>query len=194
MDTRSAEEIRADLSYLFDKASQALAARMADSLATLRISPRDYCVLSKAGSAALTQGELAELALMDKTTMVVTLDRLEGDGLARRTPSPTDRRARIVETTDAGHSTVAEARTVIDDLYADVLGVLPAGAARGLPRRTRDPRRVPVGRCPQVEATPNAPRRRATQIVPNGSDLNRNRLEQNHLLRSFWLLTPGGPR
>ncbi|GAA1290728.1 MarR family transcriptional regulator [Pseudonocardia aurantiaca] len=162
MDTRSAEEIRADLSYLFDKASQALAARMADSLATLRISPRDYCVLSKAGSAALTQGELAELALMDKTTMVVTLDRLEGDGLARRTPSPTDRRARIVETTDAGYSTVAQARTVIDNLYADVLGVLPA-----------EQREVfldalvtlvgPDGPLSEVEATPNAPRRRATR-------------------------------
>jgi DNA-binding MarR family transcriptional regulator len=162
MDTRSAVEIRADLSYLLDKASQALAARMADSLATLHISPRDYCVLSKAGSAALTQGELAEMALMDKTTMVVTLDRLEGDGLACRTPSPTDRRARIVETTDAGQSTVAQARTVIDDLFADVLGVLPA-----------EQREVfldalvtlvgPGGPLSEVESTHSAPRRRAVR-------------------------------
>jgi MarR family transcriptional regulator, transcriptional regulator for hemolysin len=162
MDTRSAEEIRADLSYLFDKASQALAARMADALAALHISPRDYCVLSKAAPAALTQGELAELALLDKTTMVVTLDRLEGDGLARRMPSPTDRRARIVETTDAGDTTLAEARTVIDDVYADVLGVLPA-----------EQREVfldalvtlvgPGGPLSEVDATPRATRRRTAK-------------------------------
>jgi hypothetical protein len=48
MDTRSDEEIRADLSYLFDKASQALAARMGSVLGELGMSVRDYCVLAKA--------------------------------------------------------------------------------------------------------------------------------------------------
>ena len=49
MDTRSDDEIRADLSYLFDKASQALAARMGTVLGELGMTVRDYCVLSKAG-------------------------------------------------------------------------------------------------------------------------------------------------
>src|SRR4051795_5001792 len=121
---RSNEEIRGDLSYLFDKASQALAARMTAALADIDITPRDYCVLSKAVPGELTQGELAEIALLDKTTMVVTMDHLEGAGLARRTPSPTDRRARIVETTDEGVRVVDEARTIIDGVFDDVLGVL----------------------------------------------------------------------
>jgi MarR family transcriptional regulator for hemolysin len=85
MDARSDDEIRADLSYLFDKASQALAARMGTVLGELGMSVRDYCVLAKASAHELTQGELAELALLDKTTMVVTLDHLEKAGLARRT-------------------------------------------------------------------------------------------------------------
>jgi DNA-binding MarR family transcriptional regulator len=125
VDNRSDTEIRADLSYLFDKASQVLTARMNSALAELGITPRGYCVLSKALPGGLTQGELAEIALLDKTTMVVTMDNLEKAGLARRLPSPTDRRARIVQTTDEGRAVVEKARTIIDGVYAEVLGVLP---------------------------------------------------------------------
>ena len=167
MATPSPEEIRSDLSYLFDKASQALAARMADALAELHISPRDYCVLSKAAPAALTQGELAQLALMDKTTMVVTLDRLEREGLARRAPCPTDRRARIVETTDAGDSTVSEARAVIDDVYADVLGALPEEQREAF-LDALVTLVGPGGPLSEVEATPNTPRRRASRSSRTG--------------------------
>jgi DNA-binding MarR family transcriptional regulator len=159
MDTRSDDEIRADLSYLFDKASQALAARMGTVLGEVDMSVRDYCVLSKAGAGELTQGELAEQALLDKTTMVVALDHLEKAGLARRTPSPVDRRARIVRTTEAGDAAVAKARGVIDDLYGEVLGVL-----------TDDQRAVLLdalvrlvgrdGPLSAVEPNPHAPRRR----------------------------------
>lgn len=122
---RGNDELRGDLSYLLDKASQALAARMTAALADLDITPRDYRVLSKAAPGELTQGELAEIALLDKTTMVVTMDNLEGAGLARRTPCPADRRARIVQTTDEGREVVQKARTVIDGVYEDVLAVLP---------------------------------------------------------------------
>jgi DNA-binding MarR family transcriptional regulator len=159
MDTRSDEEIRADLSYLFDKASQALAARMGAALAELDISARDYCVLSKAAPGELTQTELAELALLDKTTMVVTVDRLERAGLARRTPSPTDRRARIVEITEAGDATIAKARTVIEGVYDEVLGVLSDDQRTVL----LDALVRLVGRdgpLSAVEPVPNAPRRR----------------------------------
>lgn len=162
MATRSAEEIRSDLSYLFDKASQALAARMADALAPLSISVRDYCVLIKAAPAALTQGELAEQALMDKTTMVVTLDRLESQGLARRVPSPTDRRARIVETTEACDVTIADAQKIINGLYDEVLGAL-APEQREAFLDAMVTLVGPGGPLAAVEATPNAPRRRSAR-------------------------------
>lgn len=124
MDTRSNAEIRADLQYLFDKAGQALTARMTAELSDVGITPRGLCVLSKAASGEHTQGEIAEIALLDKTTMVVMTDHLEGAGLARRTPSPTDRRARILETTDAGNDVIAKGHLIRDAVYADVLGVL----------------------------------------------------------------------
>ncbi|GAA0901792.1 MarR family winged helix-turn-helix transcriptional regulator [Pseudonocardia zijingensis] len=159
MDTRSDDEIRADLSYLFDKASQALASRMGTVLGELGMSVRDYCVLSKAAEHELTQSELAELALLDKTTMVVTCDHLEKAGLAQRTPSPTDRRVRIVRTTEAGDEAVAKARGVIDDLYAEVLGVLPTAQRSALLDAlmalvTHD------GPLSAVEPNPHAPRRK----------------------------------
>lgn len=159
MDTRSDDEIRADLSYLFDKASQALAARMGTVLGELGMTVRDYCVLSKAAAHELTQGELAELALLDKTTMVVTCDHLEKAGLAQRTPSPADRRVRIVRTTEAGDEAVAKARGVIDDLYAEVLGALPVEQRAALLDAlltlvTHD------GPLSAVEPNPHAPRRK----------------------------------
>jgi MarR family transcriptional regulator for hemolysin len=159
MDMRSDDEIRADLSYLFDKASQALAARMGAALGALGMSVRDYCVLSKASSGERTQAELAELALLDKTTMVSTVDHLEKAELAQRRPSPADRRVRIVRTTEAGDAALGRARGVIDDLYADVLGVLPADQRAALLDAlltlvTHD------GPLAAVEPNPHAPRRK----------------------------------
>jgi MarR family transcriptional regulator, transcriptional regulator for hemolysin len=132
VDKRTDAEVRSDLSFLFDKASQGLTARMNAALAELGITPRGYCVLSKALPGELTQGELAEIALLDKTTMVVTMDHLEESGLARREPSPTDRRARIVQTTEAGREVVERARKIIDGVYAEVLGVLPEAQREAL--------------------------------------------------------------
>jgi MarR family transcriptional regulator, transcriptional regulator for hemolysin len=113
-----------DLSFLLDKTSESLAARMTTALADLGLTARQYCVLDKASSGDRTQGQIAEEALLDKTTMVTTLDGLERAGLARRVPSPTDRRARLVETTAQGEALVDKAAAVIQGLYDEVLGVL----------------------------------------------------------------------
>ncbi|MFC5137110.1 MarR family winged helix-turn-helix transcriptional regulator [Actinomycetospora rhizophila] len=133
-----------DLSFLVDKASESLAARMTTALADLGLTARQYCVLDKASAGDRTQGQIAEDALLDKTTMVTTLDGLERAGLARRVPSPTDRRARIVETTAEGEALVEKAATVISALYDEVLGVLGAdrdAVVGGLTRLVEGPLR-----------------------------------------------------
>ena len=61
---------------------------------------------------------------VDKTTMVVTLDSLEEDGLAERKPSKTDRRARVIGVTAKGKKKVAEAQRVTAGLYEEVLAEL----------------------------------------------------------------------
>jgi DNA-binding MarR family transcriptional regulator len=115
----------ADLMFLLAQASHALATEMTARLAELGISPRSHCVLSKAMSGELTQGQVAQLCALDKTTMVVTLDALERAGLAERRPSGIDRRARIIAVTDEGRRVVAAADGIVALTYADVLAALP---------------------------------------------------------------------
>src|SRR5262245_35939863 len=97
-----------DLCVLLAQASHSLTTRMAAALSEVGISPRGHCVLYHALAAEQTQGELAELCALDKTTMVVTVDELERAGLAERLASPADRRARIVAVTEAGRRVVED--------------------------------------------------------------------------------------
>src|ERR1700756_4544128 len=96
-----------DLSFLLAHTSHVLTTRMTAALAEIGMTPRGHCVLVKAMGGELTQIELAKLADLDKTTMVVTLDELEEAGYAERRPSRSDRRARVVVVTDEGKRLVA---------------------------------------------------------------------------------------
>jgi DNA-binding MarR family transcriptional regulator len=79
-----------------------------------------------------TQTQLAAMIGLDKTTMVVTLDELERQGLAERTPSATDRRARMIKVTKAGEQKVAEGQRIVDSVQRDVLAALPASQSETL--------------------------------------------------------------
>jgi DNA-binding MarR family transcriptional regulator len=139
-----------DLMLLLSRAAHALASEHAAALAGLGVSPRAYCVLSKAAEGELTQIQLAEVCGLDKTTMVVTVDELETAGLAERKLSRTDRRARIVAATDAGRKAVDEGRRIVAHVHEDVLGVLPepqrAAFVDALARLVEGPLSHPV-RC-----------------------------------------------
>jgi len=114
-----------DLSFLLTHAGHVLATQMTAAFAELGISPRGYCVLFHALETERTQIELAAIADLDKTTMVVTVDELEKAGLAERRPSSTDRRARVITVTDAGRQAVIEGTRIADRVHRDVLGALP---------------------------------------------------------------------
>jgi MarR family transcriptional regulator, transcriptional regulator for hemolysin len=120
------------LGWLLAQAHYALASELAAAFEPLGISPRGHSVLAAAMSGVHTQTELADLVGLDKTTMVVTLDELEASGLARREPSSTDRRARVIAVTKAGQRKIAEADEVVARVQADVLGSLGAGEAQVL--------------------------------------------------------------
>jgi DNA-binding MarR family transcriptional regulator len=121
-----------NLAWLLYRAHWALASELTAALAPVGVSPRGYHVLKAALSDEHTQTELAEMVGLDKTTMVVTIDDLERDGLAERRPSPHDRRARVIAVTAAGKRKVAEAEAVKERVQADVLGELPARDQRAL--------------------------------------------------------------
>jgi DNA-binding MarR family transcriptional regulator len=118
--------IDVDLLFLVNQAAFALTAEMTSALADIAITPREFCVLSHALKGDLTQIKLAELSALDKTTMVVTLDRLEKAGLAERRLSHSDRRARIVAVTPVGKRAVGKAQGVVARMYDSVLAVLPS--------------------------------------------------------------------
>ena len=59
--------------------------------------------------------------------MVVALYELEMAGLAKRLPSATDRRARIVAVTRAGEQKVVEGNEIMRRVQDEVLAALPAG-------------------------------------------------------------------
>jgi MarR family transcriptional regulator, transcriptional regulator for hemolysin len=125
--TGTQEPLAANLGWLLAQAAHTLNTELTAALERLFVSPRGYCVLSGAMSGEYTQTELAQMVGLDKTTMVVTLDQLEADGLAKRVPSSEDRRARVVAVTKAGERKVAEAEKIVDQIHADVLTALPAG-------------------------------------------------------------------
>lgn len=137
-----------DLAFLLNQAGHALNARLAGRLAALDITPRDHCVLAKAAVGEYTQGQLAEKAALDKTTMVVTLDGLEAAGLAERRPSAADRRARIVAVTDEGRELARRSQQIVDETFAELLAGLPDdvrdGFVAGLVALVEGPLATPV--------------------------------------------------
>lgn len=122
---RSPEALTENLGWLLSQASHVLKTHMTGALEEIGISPRDYHVLATAMTQPFTQIELAQAVGLDKTTMVVTLDELEAAGLAKRQPSASDRRARVVAVTKAGERKVAKAEEIVNRVQADVLGELP---------------------------------------------------------------------
>lgn len=115
----------ADLSFLLQHTAHVLNTQMTAALAEIGMSPRAHCVLAHAAQTERTQAQLAELCDLDKTTMVVTVDQLERDGLAERVPSATDRRARIIRVTAAGADVAAAGQEIVDRVHGNVLGALP---------------------------------------------------------------------
>ncbi|MFC6162527.1 MarR family winged helix-turn-helix transcriptional regulator [Kribbella jiaozuonensis] len=113
-----------DLTGYLTHAGHVLETQLSAALAEIGLTLRMQCVLRHALEAERTQIQIAELAYMDKTTMVVTVDALEEAGYAERKPAATDRRARVIAVTDAGAKIAAEGQKIVDRVHADVLNAL----------------------------------------------------------------------
>jgi DNA-binding MarR family transcriptional regulator len=125
--SNSAEtELAGDLCWLLSRASHSLTTEMSAALESVGLSPRQHQVLTAAQTGPHTQVELARTVGLDKTTMVVTIDELEANGLAERRPSESDRRARIIAVTDAGRKKIRAADEILARIRGDVLATLPA--------------------------------------------------------------------
>jgi DNA-binding MarR family transcriptional regulator len=125
MVSRAPERTVGDLTGLLNFAGHALTSRLTAALADIGLTPRMQCVLVHALEQDRTQIQLAALANLDKTTMVVTVDELAARGFAQRRPSATDRRARVIAVTDAGRRIAAKGQRIVDQVHADALEGVP---------------------------------------------------------------------
>lgn len=114
-----------DISFLLAHASHVLATRMAEALQEIGLTPRMFGVLMRALNGELTQLELAQVAGLDKTTIVVIVDELEDAGYAERVPPPAPRRARLVRVTARGWEATEAALEIVDRVHQEVLDALP---------------------------------------------------------------------
>ena len=115
-----------DLTGYLTHAGHVLETQLSAALAEVGLTLRMQCVLRHALEAERTQIQIAELAYLDKTTMVVTVDALEKAGYAERKPSTTDRRARIIAVTEAGAAIAAAGQQIVDRVHAEALDALTA--------------------------------------------------------------------
>ncbi|MGA8116007.1 MAG: MarR family winged helix-turn-helix transcriptional regulator [Actinocatenispora sp.] len=113
-----------DLTTLFNHAGHVLSTRLTVALAGIGLTPRMQCVLQNALEGERTQIQLAELAHLDKTTMVMTIDELESAGYARRELSSTDRRARVIVVTEDGARIASAGQKIVDQVHSEALAEL----------------------------------------------------------------------
>ncbi len=100
--------------------------------------PQQYGILLVIqGSPGLPQNAIGELASVDPSTLVATLDRLEQLGLAERRPHPADRRKRAIYLTSKGERVVAAARETAKEHSNRVYGALTRVERRELERLLR---------------------------------------------------------
>jgi MarR family transcriptional regulator, transcriptional regulator for hemolysin len=156
----SHEALSANLGWLLSQASYALSTQLTASLESLGISPRAYCVLATAMTGELTQIELAKAVGLDKTTMVITIDELEAAGLAKRVPSKSDRRARVIAVTKAGERKVLRAEQIVEQTQQDALDELSERERKVFISALT---RLVGGRLSQAAECSQPPRRRAAR-------------------------------
>jgi MarR family transcriptional regulator for hemolysin len=154
-----------DLLFLLNQASYALGNEMASRLAEVGVTPRHYCLLTNALGQELTQIRLAERSMLDKTTMVVTLDELERKGFVTRRPSREDRRVKLVIVTREGKDVVARAQAIVEQMQREVLESLPESRREAFAESLSALVSGPLASPSHVERPQRRPRERS--LVPN---------------------------
>ena len=112
---------------LFFRLWRATHARTTEVLASVGLTTALFALLNviSAREGAIQQ-ELGSALGIDRSTMVSLIDQLESAGLAKRTPSATDRRAREIAITPKGRRLLKRARGLISEVEDEILAGLTA--------------------------------------------------------------------
>lgn len=119
------EALASNVCWLLSRANWLQKAEIETALVSTGLTTRQHQVLIAALDAEHTQTQLANILGLDKTTMMVTLDELEREGLAERRPVPSDRRARLVAVTAEGRKLLRKADKAFGEANERVLMRLP---------------------------------------------------------------------
>ena len=124
-------QVADSLSFLINKLAQLAGRGMAAALEPLGIQPRESGILAAlAQFGPLPQQRLGELLVIDRTTMVLSIDRLEELELVERAAAPTDRRVYMIHLTHKGRAAVGDSKRRLDTFEADLLAPLSQADGR----------------------------------------------------------------
>lgn len=105
--------------YLLRRAQLAIFDDFLRTFADLDLRPAAFSVLVLIDrNPGLNQSEISAALGIQRTNFVAMIDRLEAKGLARREPSPVDRRSHALALTPAGRRLLAEALVLHERLEA----------------------------------------------------------------------------
>lgn len=114
-------DLMAELAELLRSHGHVVRSHLHDALAERGVTPPQLWALHGV-SEARSMGDLAAFLGVDASYVTGLADALEERGLVERRPSPSDRRVRLLEVTDAG-------RALLDEVHRTVLTEVPLGEA-----------------------------------------------------------------
>lgn len=112
-------ELMAEFAELLRSHGHVVRSHLHDALAERGVTPPQLWALHGV-SEARSMGDLAGFLGVDASYVTGLADALEERGLVERRPSPSDRRVRLLEVTDAG-------RALLDEVHDTVLTEVPLG-------------------------------------------------------------------
>lgn len=114
------------------KASRQITMYLEERTRDLGVSPLEGHVLTYLRKyAPAPVGELARVFGLKQSTLTSLLDRLEGDGLVRREPNPSDRRSLLIHLTGRGRELTARINRMLERLEDDIRARLRRTEASG---------------------------------------------------------------
>ena len=121
------------LGYLLKQAHRQFTEQVTKALAPLGIGTREWAaLLCLDDERNLSQGAVAQLLGIDRTTMVALVDALQQKGLVAREPDPADRRRNRVVLTAEGRRVMEQGAELADDVERRFLAALSPADARQL--------------------------------------------------------------
>jgi len=147
------EEVRGALSrrigFLLQRAHNRLREAILSALDGSGLNPGQLAILGALAVANdVTQRELIAATGIEKSSMVIFLDRLEADGWVERRPHPNDRRARAIHLTEQGRARLAVVGPGLEAAEAQFVALLSNDEKERLIDMLRRLNRIPDGNDP----------------------------------------------